>query len=212
MMFDQLSAPFPPSAIHWRAQNLSKEGDRALALAYLDARDVMDRLDQVCGPAGWQDSYSETPRGRVVCTLSILSDGAWIAKSDGAGDTAVEGEKGGISDAFKRAAVKWGIGRYLYDLGNVWAPCESYKGGDGKLRWRKWKPDAFDIFKQELAKVGRPTGPINDKTRDWLTNQLEANGVTAGELLEHFKPVNLKALTYEQIPQVQQFINSRKAA
>ena len=28
-----------------------------------------------------------------------------------------EGEKGEFSDAFKRAAVKWGVGRFLYDLG-----------------------------------------------------------------------------------------------
>lgn len=212
MMFEELSAPFAPEAIHWRAQNLTKDGDKALALAYLDARDVMDRLDAVCGPAGWQDSYTETPRGRVVCTLSLLSDGQWIAKSDGAGDTAVEGEKGGISDAFKRSAVKWGIGRYLYDLKDTWAPCESYKGNDGKLRWRRWKPEAQEIFAKALANVGRPTGPINDKTRDWLTTQLEAHGVSAGDLLEHFKPVNLKAITYEQLSEVRQFINSRKKA
>lgn len=210
-MFEQLSAPFPEDAIHWRSQNVTKAGDKALALAYLDARDVMDRLDAVCGPGAWQDSYTETARGRVICTLSILSDGVWISKSDGAGDTAVEGEKGGISDAFKRAAVKWGIGRYLYDLGNVWAPCES-RDNNNRKQWTKWKPEADAIFAKALAGVGRPTGPINDTTRDWLIAQLEANGVSAGELLESFKPGTLKALTYEQLPDARQFINSRKKA
>lgn len=117
---DQLRAPFNPAAIHWRIQTLSGDKSRGLALAYIDARDVMKRLDDVVGPEGWQDRYTESAKGRVICELSININGEWITKSDGAGDTAVEGEKGGISDAFKRAAVKWGIGRYLYQLGNTW--------------------------------------------------------------------------------------------
>lgn len=48
----------------------------------------------------------------------------WVTKADGAGDSDVEAEKGAISDALKRAAVKWGIGRYLYDLGNIWVDTE----------------------------------------------------------------------------------------
>src|SRR3546814_10518376 len=71
----------------------------------------MRRLDDVCGPAGWQDSYAETGKGRLICTISILCGDQWISKSDGAGDTAVDGEKGAISDAFKRCAVKRGVGR-----------------------------------------------------------------------------------------------------
>jgi len=118
-IFAKLSAQFAPSAIHWRAQTVTNDGAKALALAYLDARDVMDRLDDAVGPANWRDSYEETAKGRLLCTLEVRVDGEWIAKSDGAGSTDVEGEKGAISDALKRAAVKWGIGRYLYDLGNV---------------------------------------------------------------------------------------------
>jgi hypothetical protein len=158
---EQLSAPFPPEAIHWRSQQVFERDGRysALALAYIDARDVMDRLDEVCGPCGWQDSYVETPKGRVICSLSILcGDGEWISKSDGAGDTAVEGEKGGISDAFKRAGVKWGIGRYLYALGNVYAPCEANKRGD-KLYFKKWLPEADRVFAQALAKVSATPEP-----------------------------------------------------
>lgn len=136
-LFRNLSAPFPGNAVHWRAQTMNKEGTSAMALAYIDARDVMDRLDSVCGPANWQDSYAETPKGRLICTLSIRVGDEWIAKSDGAGDTDVEGDKGAISDALKRAAVKWGIGRYLYDMPVTWADCESYEAG-GKKRWKKW--------------------------------------------------------------------------
>lgn len=209
-MFDKLSAPFPPEAIHWRAQTLTQDGNKALALAYLDARDVADRLDAVVGPECWQDYYDETAKGRVLCKLSIRINDEWITKSDGSGDSDIEGEKGGISGAFKRAGVKWGIGRYLYDIGNVWAPCETYKGNDGKLRWKAWKPEAQQVFAAALAKVGKPVGPINDTTRDWLTTQLQAANMLPGALLDHFKPKDLRDLTYEQIAEAKRFIEQKK--
>lgn len=210
-MFDKLSAPFPVDAIHWRAQTLTRDGDKALALAYIDARDVMDRLDEVAGPANWATTYEETAKGRVLCRLSLRIDGEWIMKTDGAGDTDVEGEKGAISDALKRAAVSWGIGRYLYDLGNVWAPCESYDAS-GKKRWSKWLPQATPIFAKALAAVGKPTGPINDTTRDWLGAQLQSVSKAPRDLLEHLAPKDLRDITYEQIPDIQSWIKGQKKA
>ena len=156
----ELSDPFAPEAIHWRAQTVTRNGDKALALAYLDARDVMDRLDEVCGPTGWQSSITETASGRVLCKLEIREGDDWIAKTDGAGNTAVEGEKGGISDSLKRAAVQWGIGRYLYDLGNVWAPCES-RDNNGRKQFVKWKPEAERVFADALARL--TDGKANEK-------------------------------------------------
>lgn len=103
---DRMKAPFPPDRVHFRT------GGGGNMLAYIDARDVMERLDAVVGPEGWEDSFVETPSGRIICRLTVLG----VSKSDGAGDTGFEAEKGAISDAFKRAAVKHGIGRYLYDL------------------------------------------------------------------------------------------------
>lgn len=118
-----LSAPFPPEEIEWRIGSTNADKTKGLALAYITSRHVMDRLDEVAGPANWQDRY-EVHGPRCICYLSIRVNDEWITKADGAGDTHVEAEKGGISDALKRAAVKWGIGRYLYDLGNVWVDCE----------------------------------------------------------------------------------------
>lgn len=92
-----------------------------MPLAYIDARDVMERLDSVVGPEHWQDEYTEGPSGRVFCHLTIHG----IRKGDGAGATDVEGAKGAISDAFKRAAVKFGIGRYLYDCKSGWVDLEN---------------------------------------------------------------------------------------
>lgn len=143
MTLKDLAAEFPRAAVHWRAQTLTKTGDKALALAYLDARDVMDRLDEVCGPQNWQSEFVETERGRVICRIGVKVGDEWIWKSDGAGATDVEGEKGGISDALKRAAVQWGIGRYLYRLDAVWAPCETYER-NGKKVWSKWRGSPWD--------------------------------------------------------------------
>jgi len=125
-MWDELAEPFPVKQIHWRLGATTGDKKSGIALAYLDARDVMDRLDSVVGPEGWCDQYEETRSGRIICELGITIDGrGHVYKSDGAGDTAVEGEKGAMSDAFKRAAVKWGIGRYLYRLGTSWHPIKA---------------------------------------------------------------------------------------
>lgn len=145
MSVSNLATEFPREAVHWRVQGQPYPRDGsyyAMALAYIDARDVMDKLDAAVGPENWQDSYTETPSGRVICTLSIRIDGEWVSKSDGAGGTQVEAEKGGVSDALKRAAVKWGIGRYLYRLDSPWVRCEVKKKGD-KVYWKKWAEDPW---------------------------------------------------------------------
>lgn len=219
-IFQELSAPFAPEAIHWRAQQVfERDGAHsALALAYIDARDVMDRLDAVCGPANWTDTYEETPKGRLICRLSLCVEGIWVMKSDGAGDTDVEGSKGAISDALKRTGVKWGIGRYLYDLGNTYAPCEAYdtgrksKSGKTVWGWKKWKPEADKVFADALKKVSRPSGPITDATREWLGAQLQSVGKAPADLFRELAPKDLRDLTYEQLPRAQQFINSNKKA
>lgn len=146
MKLKELKEEFPREAISWRAQTLTKSGDKALALAYIDARDVMDRLDEVCGAENWQDRY-EVHGPKTICYISVKIGDGWVTKADGAGDTAVEAEKGSLSDSFKRAAVKWGIGRYLYDLPATWVPCETYESG-GKIRWSRWKEDPWNYVKQ----------------------------------------------------------------
>ena len=125
MDIHKLAAPFPPDCVSWRVGSTTKNKDKGLALAYIDARDVMERLDAVCGPENWQDRY-EFHGSRTVCYLSIRIGDEWITKADGAGDSDVEAEKGSISDALKRAAVKWGIGRYLYDMPSPWVEIEAF--------------------------------------------------------------------------------------
>jgi len=139
-IFHKLSEPFPKESIRWRAQMVS--GDKALALAYIDARDVMSRLDSVVGPAGWQSEHFAVG-GKTGCRIGIYvangQHGQWVWKSDGAGDTDIEGAKGAFSTAFKRASTSWGIGRYLYDLGATWVPCETKDGKFKKFIGDPWQ-------------------------------------------------------------------------
>lgn len=123
MNLQDLHKPFPAAEIEWRVGSTNSDKSSGLALAYLTARHVMERLDEVCGAENWQDRY-EFHGARTICYLSIRIGDEWVTKADGAGDSDVEAEKGAISDALKRAAVKWGIGRYLYDLGNIWVDLE----------------------------------------------------------------------------------------
>lgn len=121
--FIALAAPFPPSAVSWRVGRVNEDKKSALCLAYLDARDIMDRLDEVCGPAAWACRYSHV--GAItVCEIGIKIGDEWVWKADGAGQSDIEAEKGALSDAIKRAAVRWGMGRYLYSLGNTYAEVE----------------------------------------------------------------------------------------
>jgi len=125
-LFARLSAPFQPQDIEWRAGATNSDKTKALALAYITSRAVMDRLDEVMGPENWCDYYKAGPDGGVMCGLALNINGTWITKWDGAENTDFEAVKGGLSDAFKRAGYKWGIGRYLYKLDSVWVPCEAH--------------------------------------------------------------------------------------
>ena len=129
-LFTALSMPFPIEEISWRVgptNARSKKPDdplRGQPLCYVDARVVMDRLDSVVGFDGWQCTYTPGVATSIVCNIGIRLAGDWVWKADGAGATDMEAEKGTLSDAFKRAAVRWGIGRYLYDLKAPWLTLE----------------------------------------------------------------------------------------
>lgn len=126
MKLEDLKKPFDPKLISWRVGALNRDKSKGIALAYIDARDVMERLDEVCGLGNWQCSYPHA-NGKTSCRIGIKIGDEWVWKENGAGDSQVEAEKGAFSDAFKRAAVLWGIGRYLYDVQNIWVELDEYK-------------------------------------------------------------------------------------
>lgn len=124
-----LGAPFDPSEVKFKPQTVS--GNRALAIPFVDARVVQDRLDDVLGVMGWQDRYESMPDGSVVCSLSVRLGAEWVTKTDvgGQSEQPDEGDrrKAAFSDALKRAAVKFGVGRYLYRLKPQWCDYDPQK-------------------------------------------------------------------------------------
>lgn len=108
-----LREPIQPNEIEWRVQ--SAKNGKTTIVPYIQSRAVMERFDRAFGPQNWRDQYREWKIKGVMCTLSVRVDNEWISKEDGADDTAIESTKGGISDALKRAAVKFGLARDLYN-------------------------------------------------------------------------------------------------
>lgn len=159
-----LAAYFPASDIEWRPGATTKKKDKALALAYITNRAIMQRLDEVCGPERWQNAFKPGPTGQgLLCGIGInvgpLTDPNWVWKWDGAENTDVEAVKGGLSGSMKRAAVQWGIGRYLYEFPQIWAPLNDYK----QFAQRPKVPREF-LPSQRRSESPRTLKPAEDPT------------------------------------------------
>ena len=128
-----LAEPFAASDVDWRIQQTTQDKKRGLAVPYLTSRAIQARLDEVVGVYNWKAEYKPWHGVKDVasqlCGISIYCEERkeWIQKWDGAENTDIEPVKGGISDAFKRAAVLWGIGRYLYSLDATWVDVDNKK-------------------------------------------------------------------------------------
>lgn len=126
---EALAAPFDLREVKWKPQAV--KGNSALAVAYVDARVIQDRLDDVLGVAGWQDEYQLLPDSSVMCKLRLKIGKRWITKMDvGSQSEQPDGGdrlKAAFSDALKRAAVKFGIARYLYRLPLQWTDYDPAK-------------------------------------------------------------------------------------
>lgn len=154
-LFTALCEPFPAEYIDWRVGSATADKKKGMALAYIDARTVMDRLDSICGPDGWQCNYTPGVAGSIVCNLGIqMPSGEWRWKADGAGATDVEGERGMLSDALKRAAVRWGVGRYLYELGSPWVELDEGRNGKAGPIKKSERNKLDNLHEEYAAKAG----------------------------------------------------------
>lgn len=114
----------------WKIQSYNRDKTKASCVAYVDARDVADLLDRAIGSENWKDEYQYIGN-QWLCGLSIRTkNGDWVTKWDTGVAGEFEAEKSAISDAFKRAAVKWGVGRFLYDLKIQWVDIKDKKPVD----------------------------------------------------------------------------------
>ena len=153
MELDKLNNPMP---YKWRVQSFSKNKAQAQCVPYIDARDVQKRFDEICGKEGWQDDYYQVGN-TLFCKIGIRRGDTWIWKSDTGTESNIEKEKGHSSDAFKRAAVKWGVGRFLYDT-RMQTLKANEKKTDNPKNWPYVVDDngkkIWDITKHINAKYG----------------------------------------------------------
>ena len=164
----RLQAPFAPEEIEWRVGATNKEKTKGLALAFVTNRAIQNRLDEVFGCFGWKNEYREWRGNAQLCGISVKYDGEWITKWDGASDTDFEATKGGLSDAMKRAAYQWGIGRYLYNLEPVWVPIKqagkSYVIDGPPPNLPDWAlPEGYKSPKQSTGQRNQETRPQTTK-------------------------------------------------
>lgn len=163
-LFEALRAPFAAEQLSWRVGSLDATSTQGKALPYIDARDVQSRLDDIVGPQHWRNRYVEVFAGQrliaVRCTLSIRIDGEWVEKEDAAYLSATHRDdasqeravKGVYSHALKRAAVQWGVGRYLYDFNAPWIDLV-----DGKLT----RIPSLDESVSKHVTATSPPAPLN---------------------------------------------------
>lgn len=180
MNLSQLSAPFNAEDLKVRPITISKKTGKAMFAPYVSNRAIMDRLDDVCGPANWRNEFAAGPAGGIVCGLSIRTahyDGSheWVTKWDGAENSDVEPVKGGLSNAMRRAAVQWGIGRYLYRIDMKWAKCDDYG-----------KPMNLTALLDYYVRAGQPHGlsVIEEKIQKSTPAPSENNDTSLGKLLD----------------------------
>lgn len=150
----------------WRVQSFSKHKPQATCVAYIDSRDVQDVLDKHCI---WSDRYYSV-NGMLFCEITIYADGIEYKRSDAGSESNVEAQKGQSSDAFKRAAVKFGIGRFLYSKKMVYLKADAVKTSNNY-------PNVVDNNGQKVYDITKhinqlniqPTQPAPTDDRKWLT-------------------------------------------
>lgn len=197
---DKLKAPFDASQVRWRVGSTNKKamerktGDRnakatkGIALCYIDARDVENRLDEAVGVENWSSRY-EYHGNTCVCYLTVNG----VTKANGSGDTAVEAEKGAISKAFVRAGSSWGIGRYLYNAENIWVELDD---------WGKIKQSEYKKLDKMLARISNGEVVKGDTPADEKPKPLTED--------EKFEKVREAVLAKQTVEDLDKYANNPK--
>ena len=144
-LLNALAEPFPQEAVSWRAGAVSRDKKRAQALPYAEPRVYEDRLNTVC-PGDWSVRFVPWGDNRIICELTLhgVTRSSTGEETEGgfAPGTAAEAQ------AFKRACSKFGLGRYLYDIGIDWI---DYDEDKKRLAKTPTLPDKFLPAKKPAA-------------------------------------------------------------
>jgi hypothetical protein len=182
----RLAAFFPADEVGYKPQTV--RGDDALVAYYIDARTVMDRLDSVVGVDGWTDDYTFLDHGSVLCRLSVRINGEWVSKEDTGSESeqpdAGDRLKAAVSDALKRAAVKFGVGRYLYSLPKRWHPYDAQK-----KRFKTTPPIPAAFLPPE-----NPGPPIDSVQAGAVRQLLAETGANEAAFLRYFGVPSVEAI------------------
>lgn len=198
---EEFRKPIPEEEILWRIMRYGWKNGKpwALIVPYFDARYAMDRLDECFGHENWDDVSTAYELG-VICSVTIRDADNLIAttKTDGAQYSAVEGFKGGISDAFKRACVKHGLGRELYEKKDVWADV-SLEPVDG---WER-------VYDKKESKSFWWAPPSSNKPKGREPQDTPKDAMPKGDYDKAFDAV-IKARTYEELATIKSMLGTRE--
>jgi hypothetical protein len=172
-----LKKPIPHS---WRVQSYSKNKPVATVMAYIDARDTQEVLDAYC-KYGWNRKH-EMLNDRLYCSIGVaMPDGTIQWREDCGTESNEDKEKGQASDAFKRAGVNWGIGRFLYDM-DIQYVTASDKKEAGKFPHpideqgkRIWDMTTYINNKNPDAPKAPTKPPVKEPTTDEKVANMRSN-------------------------------------
>jgi len=150
----QLSAPLPTGVIAWRQDGRAIQRDGkyfARFVAYVDANTVRERLDSVV--AGEWDltlellpSLASDEQDEATCSFKARLQILGVIREDvGTG----RDYKAAATDAFKRAAVRFGIAHELYAYEQNWVRVD----GDG--RYAKPLEDPAEAYARRANRTSR---------------------------------------------------------
>lgn len=138
--------------IRWRVSNTwEKAGVKwGMLVGYIDARTAMDALDAM--DPEWSAVHGQpiivgSELIGVPCAITVQG----VTRSDVGMPSSQEPIKGAYSDALKRAAVHFGIGRELYELPKIGVECEVV---NGKVRG----PKAYPVYRKGRWEIDRQFG------------------------------------------------------
>ena len=197
----KLEEVFGAEDIEFRVGSTSKDKSKGMALPYITNRAIMQRLDQAVGKGYWKNEYQPWHSGSQLCGISvkvIYEDGIseWITKWDGAECSDIEPIKGGLSDSMKRAAVHWGIGRYLYEMDAIWVELKdgkyipdsekerlkSFIQGDKNARYNNSNPGGSSTSSQGSSNGNTSSDFATDKQKAILKKNMAQLGLTEGDI------------------------------